>query len=164
MRTHGANDVARSLAVLVIVLCAGLAACQIGVAGPAPIVGRNCGAVHKGAQVIGDPRGPENCLWQAWTRCQTATLVYTEFGVDTGETHTVTVQPGQTSCVVRDAAQGYSANGGGSRSEITTYTCAGLERAPDGGLAVHACGGEGDLTIPPASQPVGPQQPTPSPT
>ena len=163
MRRHGgAVPVVGLMGVALLALCAGLAACG---AGTPAVVGQNCGTVSKGFRVAGDPSGPEDCLWQAWTRCQPATLVYTVFGVDTGDTHTVTVQPNNGGCEVRDAAQGYSANGGGSRGLITTYTCAGLERAPDGGLIVHACGGEGDLTIPPAEPPTQvPARPTPSPT
>lgn len=150
--------------VMIVTLGVGLAACG---SDTAPIVGHNCGVVSKGYRVVGDPSGPENCLWQAWERCQPATLVYTRFGVDTGETHTITVQQNNGACEIRDATQGYSANGGGSRSLIITYTCAGLEPAPDGGLLVHACGGEGDLTIPPAEPPTTlpiPSGPTPSPT
>lgn len=166
MRRPGGEHQALLAGVALIAIALGLAGCSLGVGASAPIVGHNCGTVHKGAEVVGDPSGPENCLWQAWTRCQAATLVYNHFSVDTGETHTVTIQPAQNGCVLRDAAQGYSANGGGSDSLITTYTCAGLQRAPDGGLLVHACGGEGDLVIPPAEHPIAPalSEPAPSPT
>ena len=141
------------MSMALIALSAGLASCQIGTAGPPPIIGKNCGSVHQGFRVVGDPSGPENCLWQAWTRCQTATLVYLYSGVDTGDTHTITVQPAGSACGVSDAEQSYSANFGGSESSTTTYTCASLERAPDGGLIAHACGAEGDLTIPPIGTP-----------
>jgi hypothetical protein len=141
----------------------GLAACA---SGTAPVIGRDCGAVSKGARVVGDPSGPEGCLWQAWMGCQSATLVYTTFGVDTGKTHTHTVQPVKGACEVQDAVQGYSANGGGSRSLIVTYACASLERAPDGGLVARGCGEEGDLTILPMAEltPSGPQASTPATT
>ena len=136
------------LASLILALAgSGLVAC---VPGPAPIIGQNCGTVRGGGFAVGDPSGPETCLWQEYMRCKTATLVFTQFGVDTGEIHTITVERQGGTCAVFDAEQGYSANFGGSRSGITTYTC-------DGGLIAIGCGAEGDIDIPPAA-------PTPTPT
>ncbi len=83
-------------------------------------------------------------------------------GVDTGDTHTITVQPTNGACGVRDAAQGYSAEPGGS--QYTIYTCAKMTRSPDGGLIVRGCGEEGDLVIPPMSAPTAPVPPGPTPT
>lgn len=145
------------LASLILALAgSGLVAC---VPGPAPIIGQNCGTVQQGLGgtfAVGDPSGPETCLWQAYMHCKTATLVFTQFGVDTGDTHTITVERQGGTCAVFDAEQGYSANFGGSRSGITTHTCSGLQQR-DGGLIVTGCGAEGDINIPPA-----PSTPTPT--
>jgi hypothetical protein len=160
--------VGRVLVVGVIVACASWPVFRRLSTLPPPIIGQNCGSVHMGFPVAGDPTRPENCLWNAWTRCQTATLVYSFFDVDEGETHTITVQPAQNGCGVRDAVQSHSSPVGGSAGPVTTYTCAGLERSADGGLVVRACGEEGDLKIPPKAPPTPavPQRltPTASPT
>src|SRR5260370_16480896 len=63
---------------------------------PPPIIGRNCGLVTyrvgPDPLAVSDPDEAENCLWGAYTTCQTATVVYDEAGVDTTDTHTITVQ------------------------------------------------------------------------
>lgn len=121
------------------------------------VVGQNCGHVSIGAanlDVSGAANPAEDCLWQAWTRCQPATLVLTQFGVDTGTTRWITVEPVQNGCGVLDTAQHYMVPAR-ENPPATTYTCAGLERSPDGGLLVRSCGADGDLVIPP---------PTPTPT
>jgi hypothetical protein len=99
------------------------------------IVGQNCGAVNSGDSTVSyDPDEAEQCLWQAYTVCQTATLVFTSHGVDIGVVHVVSVQRINGGCAVTDAAQGYSDNGGGSRSRVTTYQC----RLRRGGRCLHA--------------------------
>jgi hypothetical protein len=120
------------------------------------VIGQDCGHVSIGAvaHVSSNSSAAENCLWQAWTKCQTATLVLTQFGVDTGVTHWITVQPAHGACQVTDTAQYYMVPAR-LNQPATTYTCAGLARSSDGGLLARDCGADRDLVIPP---------PTPTPT
>jgi hypothetical protein len=75
------------------------------------------------------------------------TLDYVESGVDTGETHTLTIQPKHGTCVVSDVAQGYTANGGAMTFPARSYACASIARR-DGGLLIVGCGAEGDIFVP----------------
>jgi len=81
--------------------------------------------------------------------CQTATLVYTQLGVDAGTTHTLTVQSRNGGCTVADVVQGYSPVTIRNGSTTETFTCSGLARSADGGLLAASCGTEGDLTLRP---------------
>jgi hypothetical protein len=119
------------------------------------VVGQNCGHVSAGTTpfVSSNSVTAENCLWQAWTQCRTATLVLTQFSVDTGVTRWITVQPARGACVVTDTVQHYMVPAR-QNQPVTTYTCAGLARSPDGGLLVHSCGADGNLMLaPPTSTP-----------
>jgi hypothetical protein len=117
---------------------------------PPPIIGRKCGlATYRiGLDPLGvsDPDEAENCLWQAYTTCQTATVVYDEAGVDTSDTHTITVQSKSGVCSVSDVAQYYMGNNGPT---TRTYACSGLRQSAAGGLLATDCGDEGDLKFHP---------------
>jgi hypothetical protein len=145
-----------TLVALAALITIGLASCGRPTA--PPVIGQNCGHVSEGANVVGSASYPEDCFWQAWARCATATLIFTHFGVDTGVTHTLTIQPRNGACALADAAQGYFASGTGRVYPVNVYACAGLERSPDGGLVARGCGAEGDLVIPPPT----PHTPTPT--
>jgi hypothetical protein len=114
------------------------------------IVGKNCGQAFSGygGTTSVDPDQAEQCFWNAYATCQTATIVFELHGVDTGETHAITVQRRDTNCTLTDAVQGFSDNFGGSRSRVTTYRCLSLQQQ-HGGLLLSGCVGERDLYVPP---------------
>jgi hypothetical protein len=81
------------LALYVALLCA---ACQSSAAAPAKI-GYDCGTVSNAGNV--GVTGPSRCLLDHYANCQAATLVYIAMGVDTSDTHTISVTPpGQLMC------------------------------------------------------------------
>src|SRR5260221_11337227 len=124
---------------------------------PPPIIGRNCGLVTYRVGLdplaVSDPDEAESCLWQAYTTCQTATVVYVEAGFDTTDTHTITVQSKGGGCAVTDVMQ--FQNAGSSNGPTTqAYACSGLRQSAAGGLLATDSGGEGDLKLhaPPPGQ------------
>jgi hypothetical protein len=142
------------LAGMLIVGCVGASAvllvrCNMRSPSP-PIIGRNCGLVTyrigPDPLAVSDPDEAESCLWQAYSTCQTATVVYDEAGTDTSDTHTITVQSKTSGCVVSDVAQGFTIVADAS---VETYTCSRLAKNADGGLLVIGCGALGDLKLRP---------------
>src|SRR5258708_23362047 len=91
----------------VLALCAALAcaACESSTA--PPTIGYDCGAIPRTGGV--DPTGPSRCLLDHYANCETATLVYFMMGVDTSDTHTISVKPQGSSCAVTDADVSYFA-------------------------------------------------------
>lgn len=113
------------------------------------IVGQNCGEASSGdIRLSDDPDQGEHCLWQAYTSCRAATLVFRFQYIDFGSVHAITVQPHGGACAFSDSVQGFSENFGGSKSSVTTYQCAGLQQQ-NGGLLLSACGKAGDVFLPP---------------
>jgi hypothetical protein len=93
------------------------------------IIGHDCGVAYP----YNDPLEAQRCLWQAYVRCQAATLVFVFPALDEGTTtHTITVQHTAGRCALTD----------------TTYHCARLTHQGRGLLLV-GCGREGNLYLPP---------------
>ena len=86
-----------------------------------------------------------NCFFQAYQKCQPATLVFSEFGVDTGAIHNLSVKSANGSCTVIDGWQHFIAPK--PPSAITTYTCTGISMQSDG-LHLNSCGQAGSFVIP----------------
>jgi hypothetical protein len=139
----------------VLALCVALA-CAGCVTTP-PKIGYDCGTVQLTGGV--DPTGPSRCLLDHYTHCQTATLVYLMQGVDTSETHTISVTPQGSSCAVTDADVLYVASF--SRTTRQDYHCAQVSQRQGpltltssglhclaGPVVVGGCGQEGDLVLP----------------
>lgn len=120
-----------------------------------PIAGQNCGEASSGDPTVSyDPGKGELCLWQAYIRCRTATLVFDSRNVDVGISHAITVQPATTGCEITDSVQAYSAGHlFESRSSVTTYHCTRLQQQ-SGGLLLTGCGAEGSIDLPPSERPV----------
>jgi hypothetical protein len=120
---------------------------------PPPLIGRNCGLVTYRTGLdplaVSDPDEAESCLWQAYTTCQTATVVYDEAGTDTSDTHTITVQSKSGACAVSDVAQSYGPSSGNNGPTTQAYACSGLRQSAAGGLLATDCGDEGDLKLHP---------------
>lgn len=91
----------------------------------------------------------ENCFWQAFQRCQAATLVFLTSGVGKGITNqtfkrTFTIHQENGACVISDARQeGPALN---ALQPATTFTCTGLVRQP-GALDVLSCGQDGTIHV-----------------
>lgn len=121
------------------------------------IVGQNCGTVHLIHMTQSDdPNHAALCLWRAYTytsssasaSCRVATLVLAVNGIDTGQTHVITIQSNAGRCALTDTTQGYSASIRGRTLPINTYACASL-RQQFGGLLLSGCHGERNIYIPP---------------
>ncbi len=116
-------------------------------AGPLAWVGQHCGTLG-GLRHVGNAPAQEGCLHAAYLRCQAATLLYIQAGVDAGAYHYLTVQPDGARCAVTDRVATY---GVGPR-HLATYACLGMRFVPttgtQGGLVAQQCGAEGDIRIP----------------
>lgn len=146
-RADASHRALTSAGVVIVFLAAlGLAAC--GATAPGSAGGGNCGTVHSGAggQFTQGTSTTMDCFWQAYSHCQSATLTFIRMGVDTSDTHTLTIQPGSNgSCTVKDTVSFFQASGGHHSTQ--TYQCGGM-RQSSGGLVVEQCGAEGSLVIP----------------
>lgn len=137
----------------IVILSLGLAACTPGSstgAGQTPTAPQQCGSVQitEGLQkVSSNATQAENCFWQAYQQCQTATLMVTMMGIDAGTTRTFALSPNGNACKVQDTVQYYVVPKGNSPAK--TYTCAGLTQPRLGGLLFTACGADGNVTVPP---------------
>jgi hypothetical protein len=142
-----------SLGILVALLSMAIAACGSSVSGqgntPSPGPLQKCGNVQGSLRgTIPNPSGAkqaEDCFWQAFQKCQPASLVYTAVSVDTVATRTFTIKNNGTQCSVTDAFQ----------NEIVpqkpfapkTYICSGVTQLADG-LHFSSCGDDGDVIVP----------------
>ena len=85
-----------------------------------------------------------NCFWQAFQRCQPATLTYADNGLDAGTVNTFTLKSAAGKCVISDAVQHYIVPR--PPGKITTYTCSDVKLQAQG-LSV-SCGAAGTILIP----------------
>lgn len=86
-----------------------------------------------------------NCFYSAYQKCQPATLVFSDFGVDTGATHNFAVKEANGSCTISDGWQHFMAPK--PPSNIVTYSCTGMNMQSDG-LHIESCGNIGTIVIP----------------
>jgi hypothetical protein len=86
-----------------------------------------------------------NCFYQAYQKCQPATLMYSTFGVDAGVIHHFAVKNVNGSCAVSDGWQHYIAPR--PPAGAITYSCASMNMQTDG-LHIETCGDAGTIVIP----------------
>jgi hypothetical protein len=115
---------------------------------PAPAV--NCGQIQSRANGIAPAnkaaaQQAAQCFYQAYQKCQPATLVYSSIGVDAGVIHNLAVKNANGSCTVSDGWQHYVAPR--PPSSAITYSCASMNMQTDG-LHIAACGQAGSIVIP----------------
>lgn len=108
------------------------------------IIGQNCGTVYLGSPQPYDADNGEQCLWDAYVSCRTATLEVAAEGVDAGWDEGITIQRQRKNCVVSETVIAW---GGGklfaqSAERFSTYQCAGLQTQKSG-LVVKGCGHSG---------------------
>lgn len=145
-RHHAPQEVAlRAGVLLVLVAALGLAACggQAGANGG----NQNCGTLHSaaGGMVTQGAVTSVNCFWQAYSHCQPATLQFSHMGVDTTDSHTLTIHPVNGGCQVNDSVSFFQASG--NIHTTKSYQCSGMRQSA-GGLVVEQCGAEGSVVIP----------------
>lgn len=110
---------------------------------------QNCGTVN--TALNGQPvdrsqaRLAGNCFWQAFQRCQAATLLLKEHSLDTGADHTFTIKSNSGKCSVVDTVKHYIVPN--HLVTTTTYSCGGLAMQADG-LHFIACGKPGSIRLP----------------
>ena len=118
-----------------------------------PVQAQKCGSVQTNPRGVplNEPaaKQAEDCFWQAFQKCQAATLSYTLTSVDTVVVRTFTIQGSGEQCSIKDAVQ--HAIVPAKLSAAKTYTCTGVAQKVDG-LHFSACGDDGDVTVP--AQPV----------
>jgi hypothetical protein len=136
---------------IVLLMFLRLSGCGAGLLFP-QIVGQNCGEASSSGNVSRDPEKGELCLWHAYLRCRTATLVFAYQDVDTGSTHAITVQPGTHGCALTDNVEERGGHFPGVGLIVRTYQCTGLQQYA-GGLVVTNCGAESSIYLPPSLPP-----------
>jgi len=109
---------------------------------------QDCGTLHgMGTSPVTDSSAGsnENCFWQAFLHCQSATLVYVQMNVDTTNTQTFSLRPSKEGCSVLDTLSAVAASGG--HTTTTNYACISLQQQ-NGGLVANGCSTVGTITIP----------------
>lgn len=113
-----------------------------------PVQVQKCGTVQtnpRGLPVdVTAAKKAKDCFWQAFQKCNPATLVYSLTGVDTVIVRTFTIQKNGGHCSVLDAVQHTIVPA--PLSAAKTYTCAGVTQKPDG-LHFSGCGEDGDVIV-----------------
>lgn len=108
---------------------------------------QQCGSVNSlGGHVTSTgAQQAESCFAHAYQTCSPATLTASINAVDSGTTHTFTIQNSAGSCTVTDTAQTRVIPR--PAGPATTYSCGGVSQMSSG-LVVSGCGSEGDVTVP----------------
>ena len=86
-----------------------------------------------------------NCFYQAYQKCQPATLMFSSFGVDAGVIHHFAVKNVSGSCAISDGWQQFIAPN--PPAGTITYSCASMNMQADG-LHIESCGTAGSIVIP----------------
>lgn len=115
---------------------------------PAPTT--NCGQIQSRANTVAPTDKAAalqaaNCFYSAYQKCQSATLTYSQYGVDTGAIHHLTVKNANGSCSISDGYQHFVAPK--PPSNTVTFTCTGISMQSDG-LHLDSCGQAGSFVIP----------------
>lgn len=110
----------------------------------------NCGKIQSHANSIAPPdktaaQQAANCFYSAYQKCQPATLMFSDYGVDTGAIHNFAVKNANGSCAISDGWQHFIAPK--PLSNIVTYSCTGMNMQSDG-LHIESCGNVGTVVIP----------------
>ena len=120
--------------------------------GTTPAQVQKCGSVETSPNgLITDAtkaKQAENCFWQAYQQCHTATLNFTRRSLDSGAIHAFTTVSNNGQCSISDAVQIYIVPS--PPKPGTTYTCTGLTQQADG-LHFASCGELGDIMVPNSS-------------
>ena len=86
----------------------------------------------------------QECFWQAFQECRTATLTITVRGVDTAVQNQLTIEKRGSQCTVTNVEQSFAVNL--PTPAVSVFSCARLERKPEGLLFV-ACSTDGDILV-----------------
>jgi hypothetical protein len=86
-----------------------------------------------------------NCFYQAYQKCQPATLMFSALGIDAGVIHHFAVKNVNGSCAISDGWQHYIAPK--PPAGTITYSCASMNMQSDG-LHIESCGEAGSIVIP----------------
>ena len=110
----------------------------------------NCGKIQSHANSIAPTDKAAalqaaNCFYSAYQKCQPATLMFSDYGVDTGAIHHLAVKSANGSCTVSDGWQHFIAPK--PLSGTITYSCTGMTMQSDG-LHINSCGNAGTVVIP----------------
>ena len=105
-------------------------------------------------RLLGSDPGSLTCFLRAARVCRSASLHVTEMGVDAGTEYIFSIEPGGSSCRVTEWRQDYSANFGGSQSEVTAAPC--LRTAVRPKAVLLTCSGR-DVLIPAIANAPSPQ-------
>lgn len=156
-RQHIASPVTAfaGITTLFFILALALAACGSnggtgGSPAATPAAAQKCGTIHTYPNgKLTDPasaKTAEDCFWQAYQKCQPATLIYDAGGVDTVATNTFTISSNSGGkCAITDKSQLSIVPA--TPAAPRAYSCTGMTQQQDG-LHINACGDRGDIIIP----------------
>ncbi|TMC21186.1 MAG: hypothetical protein E6J34_10425 [Chloroflexi bacterium] len=117
---------------------------------PSPNSAQACGAISQSQNPVAQQVNPDqaqkslDCFWNAFQKCQIASLTYSLTGVDTITKHTFSTKLDASGCKVSDAVQQTIVPK--PLSNPSTYICAGLTHEP-GVLHFKGCGQVGDVDV-----------------
>ena len=86
-----------------------------------------------------------NCFWQAYQKCQVASLTLKVHSLDTGANHVFTTRNINEKCTITDTVTHYIVPN--NLKTTTSYSCSGLTMQADG-LHFIACGSLGTIVVP----------------
>lgn len=117
---------------------------------PTDLPPQQCGAVMTFRSIPSSmnqtmAKGAEDCFWQAFQQCQSATLTFTQSDSEASTIHTFALSSEQGSCKVTDQVQHFSPTH--MPQSPTTYTCTSMQKHADG-LHILSCGPLGTILIP----------------
>lgn len=115
-----------------------------------PVQTVNCGSVQSHLNGISPSDKPAaqkavNCFYQAYQKCQPATLMFSTFGIDAGAINHFAVKNANGSCSISDGWQHFIAPN--PPAGTITYSCASMNMQADG-LHILSCGDVGSIVIP----------------
>lgn len=115
-----------------------------------PAQAQKCGTLHNrlnGLAPADKAIAPqvEQCFYQAYKQCHSATLIYDINGLDAGTIHNFSVKSANGTCTITDGFQHYIAPRPPSAPML--YTCASMDMQADG-LHIYSCGQANTVLIP----------------
>lgn len=138
---------------MVVIVGAALAVSLRGDQGSKVLPKASCGSAvtHRldtSTTIITAQPGALACFNTAARSCGPASIQLVEMGVDTGTTYVFRIEPGGAACQAVESSQDYSANFGGSTSQVSSLTCSKITATTKG--VTLTCGGQ-DVLIPATS-------------
>ncbi|MGH2508254.1 MAG: hypothetical protein ACRDHZ_12760 [Ktedonobacteraceae bacterium] len=150
MYTHGMTRCVFGLAMVMALLLVAACSTTTGSNTASVSEAQQCGTVHTMRSLVvamdwNMATGVEDCFWQAFQQCSSATLVYTQSDVEASTIHTFSLQSRNNTCKITDSVQHFLAPH--PPQSPVSYICAGMQRQANG-LHFLSCGVLGLILVP----------------